>query len=228
MGARMNFNFDTPPDRRGTDSQKWQKYAGRDVLPMWVADMDFESAPPIVEAIQRRAKHGIFGYSRPVKSTVDAVIGALAARYRWQVDPSWIVWLPGLVCGLNVAIRAFTEPGEDVLSLSPIYPPFTLAPKSQGRVARNVPLASAVNPRTKMLILCHPHNPVARVWTREEIAWLANFCARHDLVLCSDEIHCDLLLEPGAVHEPMGVVAPGESARTATFMAPSKTFNVPG
>jgi cystathionine beta-lyase len=240
----MTFNFDTPPDRRGTDSQKWQKYAGRDVLPMWVADMDFESAPAIVEAIQRRAAHGIFGYSRPVKATVDAVVGALAARYKWQVDPAWLVWLPGLVCGLNVAIRAFSEPGDEILSLSPIYPPFTIAPTGQGRVAKSVPLAlnteagrwevdwdaleAAATPRSKVLLLCHPHNPVARVWSRDELAWIANFCARKDLVLCSDEIHCDLLLEPGAVHEPVGVVAPGETARTATFMAPSKTFNVPG
>jgi cystathionine beta-lyase len=240
----MTFNFDTPPDRRGTDSQKWQKYAGRDILPMWVADMDFESAPAIVDAIQKRAAHGIFGYSRPVKSAVDAVIEALAARYRWQVDPSWLVWLPGLVCGLNVAIRALTEAGDEVLSLSPIYPPFTIAPKGQGRVARNVPLAlnatasrweidwealeAAVTPRTKLLLFCHPHNPVARVWSREELARIAEFCARHDIVLCSDEIHCDLLLKKDSVHEPLGIVAPGEAARTLTFMAPSKTFNVPG
>jgi cystathionine beta-lyase len=240
----MTFNFDTPPDRRGTDSQKWQKYAGRDILPMWVADMDFESSPAIVEAIQKRAAHGIFGYSRPVKATVDAVVGALASRYSWQVDPSWIVWLPGLVCGLNVAVRALTEPGDEVLSLSPIYPPFTMTPKCQGRVARSVPLAldakarrweidwdaleAAVTPRTKVLLFCHPHNPVARVWTRPELVRIAEFCSRHNIVLCSDEIHCDLLLEPGAIHEPVGVVAPGESARTATFMAPSKTFNVPG
>jgi cysteine-S-conjugate beta-lyase len=240
----MTFNFDTLPDRRGTDSQKWQKFAGRDVLPMWVADMDFMSAPAIVQAIQRRAAHGIFGYARPVKSTVDAVVGALAARYKWEIDPSWIVWLPGLVVGLNVAIRAFTEPGDEVLSLSPIYPPFTMAPKGQGRVAKSVPLAldtdagrweidwdalkAAVTPRTKVLLFCHPHNPVARVWTRDELTKVSEFCAQHDLFLCSDEIHCDLLLEPGAVHEPIGVVAPGETARTATFMAPSKTFNVPG
>jgi cystathionine beta-lyase len=240
----MTFNFDTLPDRRGTDSQKWQKFAGRDVLPMWVADMDFMSAPAIVQAIQRRAAHGIFGYARPVKSTVDAVVGALAARYKWEIDPSWIVWLPGLVVGLNVAIRAFTEPGDEVLSLSPIYPPFTMAPKGQGRVAKSVPLAldtdagrweidwdalkAAVTPRTKVLLFCHPHNPVARVWTRAELTKVSEFCAQHDLFLCSDEIHCDLLLEPGAVHEPIGVVAPGETARTATFMAPSKTFNVPG
>ena len=137
----MTFNFDTLPDRRGTDSQKWQKFAGRDVLPMWVADMDFMSAPAIVQAIQRRAAHGIFGYARPVKSTVDAVVGALASRYGWQIDPSWIVWLPGLVVGLNTAIRAFTEPGDEVLSLSPIYRRFTFARKGQGGFAKNVPVA---------------------------------------------------------------------------------------
>ena len=204
----------------------------------------FRVLPAIVEALQKRVAHGIFGYSRPVKATVDAVVGALASRYRWRVDPSWIVWLPGLVCGLNVAIKALTEPGDEVLSLSPIYPPFTVAPRGQGRVARNVPLSldtaarrweidwealeAAVTPRTRVLLFCHPHNPVARVWTRAELARIAEFCARHDLVLCSDEIHCDLLLDAGAVHEPVGVVAPAESARTATFMAPSKTFNVPG
>jgi len=240
----MTFNFDTLPDRRGTDSQKWQKYAGRDVLPMWVADMDFMSAPAIIAALQHRAAHGVYGYARPVKSAVDAVVDALAARYGWKIDPAWIVWLPGLVSGLNVAIRAFSEPGDEILSLSPIYPPFLMAPKTQGRVAKHVPLAldsdagrweidwdaleASVTPRTRVFLLCHPHNPVARVWTRDEVAKIAAFCAKHDLVLCSDEIHCDLLLEPGAVHETVGVVAPGEAARTATFMAPSKTFNVPG
>jgi len=137
----MTFNFDTPPDRRGTDSQKWQKYAGRDVLPMWVADMDFEAAPAIVEALHRRVSHGIFGYSRPVPSTIDAVVGALASRYRWQIDPSWIVWLPGLVCGLNVASRAFAAEGDEVLSLSPVYAPFVMGPRQQDRKARSVPLA---------------------------------------------------------------------------------------
>ena len=110
----MTFNFDTPPDRLGTDSQKWQKYAGREVLPMWVADMDFEVAPVITEAVRRRLDHRIYGYARPVKSTVDAVVDALAARYRWTIDPAWIVWLPGLVCGLNVAARAFAEDREEI------------------------------------------------------------------------------------------------------------------
>jgi len=240
----MTFNFDAPPDRRGTDSQKWQKYAGRDVLPMWVADMDFEVAPAIVEALRARVGHGVFGYARPVSSTLDAIVESFSARYRWPVDPSWIVWLPGIVCGLNVAARAFAGDGDEVLSLSPIYPPFTTAPRNQGRVPRSVPLAlssaarrweidwdaleRAVTPRTKLLLFCHPHNPVARVWSRGEVERIAAFCARHDLVICSDEIHCDLLLEPGAEHEPFAVAVPGESGRLATFMAPSKTFNIPG
>jgi cystathionine beta-lyase len=240
----MSFNFDTPHDRRGTDSQKWQKYAGRDVLPMWVADMDFETAPVIVEALQRRVSQGIFGYSRPVRSTVDAVTGALESRYRWRVDPSWIVWLPGLVCGLNVAVRAFAEEGDEILSLSPIYPPFTTAPRNAGRVPVNVPLAldgaaarwvidwdaleRAVTPRSRMLLFCHPHNPVARVWSQEEVARIAEFSARHNLMLCSDEIHCDLILKQGSVHATLGVAAPDSAARSLTFMAPSKAFNIPG
>ncbi len=240
----MSFNFDKTADRRGSDSQKWQKYAGRDILPMWVADMDFDVAPAIVEAVERRAKHPIFGYARPVKSTVGAIVGAMADRYRWAIDPSWIVWLPGLVCGLNVVCRAFADDGDEVLSLTPVYPPFTAAPRYQGRVAKGVPLVldagarhwgidwealeRAVTPRTRLFIFCHPHNPVARVWTRGEIERIAEFCARHNLVLCSDDIHCDLLLEPGAVHEPFGVVAPGAAARTVTLMAPSKTYNMPG
>jgi cystathionine beta-lyase len=240
----MSSDFDNPPDRRGTDSQKWQKYQGRDVLPMWVADMDFRSPPAIIEAIRRRAEHGIFGYSRPVRSAVETVVRAMHERYGWTIDPAWLVWLPGLVCGLNVAIKALASEGDEVISLTPVYPPFSLAPKGQGRVTRNVPLAlnasagrweidwdameAAVNPRTKVLIICHPHNPVARVWTHEEIARTAEFCSRHGLTLLSDEIHCDLLLEPGARHEPAAVAAPAHSGRIATFMAPSKTYNGPG
>jgi cystathionine beta-lyase len=240
----MTFDFDTPRDRRGTDSQKWQKYAGRDVLPMWVADMDFEVAPAIVDALHRRVAHGIFGYARPAQSTVDAVVGELAMRHGWKTDPSWIVWLPGLVCALNVCVLAFADAGDEVLSLSPVYPPFSSAPRNGGRVTRSVPLAlnrgarrhgalervpvDLPAPRTRVLLFCHPHNPVARVWSRDEIARIAGFCARHSLVLVSDEIHCDLLLDPGAVHEPLAAAAPPEAARTVTLMAPSKTYNIPG
>src|SRR5947209_1582068 len=118
----MSFDFDTPPDRAGTDSQKWQKYAGRDILPMWVADMDFRAAPAIIEALHARVEHGIFGYARPTRSTIDAIVHAMALRYGWNIDPSWLVWLPGLVCGLNVTARAFAGMSDQVLTLTPVYP----------------------------------------------------------------------------------------------------------
>lgn len=238
----MQFDFDTIPQRLGTDSQKWQKYAGRDMLPLWVADMDFKSCPAILDALKERVDHGIFGYARPVKSTTDAIVEACANRYGWTIDPSWIVWLPGLVCGLNVTAQAFAQPGEEVLTLTPVYPPFMTAPKNSGRVSVTVDfvlkdgrwtidwdaLEAAVTPKTKLFFLCNPHNPLARVWRKDELVRLADFCARHDLVLCSDEIHCDLILDPTLPHLPTALVAPEHAARTLTLMAPSKTYNVPG
>ena len=239
-----DFNFDTAPSRVGTDSQKWQKYAGRDILPLWVADMDFVSAPAIVEAIQQRAAHGIFGYARPVASTTEAVVDYCARHYGWQIDPSWLVWLPGLVVGLNVTAQAFAEPGDEVLCLTPVYPPFMTAPRNSGRIARTVPLTldraarrweidwpaleAAVTPRTKLFFLCNPHNPVARVFRRDELARIADFCLRHQLVLCSDEIHCDLILDDTLPHIPTGTLGDDIARRTVTLMAPSKTYNVPG
>ncbi len=237
-----SFDFDHAPERRGTDSQKWQKYAGRDVLPLWVADMDFKSAPAILAALHERIDHGIFGYARPVKATVDAMVDAMQRRYGWKIDPAWIVWLPGLVVGLNVTAQAFAEPGEEVLTLSPVYPPFISAPKNSARVSVQVPfglsdgtwsidweaLERAVTPRTRLFYLCNPHNPLARVWRREELVRLADFCERHNLVFCSDEIHCDLILDPTLPHVPTSVLSPEIAARTITLMAPSKTYNVPG
>ncbi|HEY3757816.1 MAG TPA: PatB family C-S lyase [Opitutaceae bacterium] len=242
----MSFDFDTPVSRIGTDSQKWQKYAGREVLPMWVADMDFKSSPAIVEALHRRVDHGVFGYARPTASTTEAIVSAMAGRYSWKIDPEWLVWLPGLVCGLNVLARGLAEPNDEILSFSPVYPPFTLGPKFQQRSARPVPLLppsashphwtmdwaaleAAVTPRTRMVYFCQPHNPLARVWRRVEIRQLADFCARHDLILCSDEIHCDLILEPSLLpHVPTVAAAPEHAARIVTLMAPSKAYNLPG
>ena len=236
------FDFDHAPERRGTDSQKWQKYAGRDVLPLWVADMDFVSAPPILDALRARVDHGVFGYARPTAATVEAVTGALAQRYGWKVDPEWIVWLPGLVVGLNVTAQAFAGPGEEVLTLTPVYPPFMSAPRNSGRSPVGVPftlaggkweidweaLERAVTPRTRLFYLCNPHNPLARVWRRAELERLGEFCVRHNLVLCSDEIHCDLILDPSLPHIPSATLSPALAARSVTLMAPSKTYNVPG
>jgi len=239
----MTYDFDTTPDRRGTDSQKWQKYAGRDVLPLWVADMDFRSAPEVIAALQERVAHGVFGYARPTAAQVDAVVAAFAGRYGWWIDPAWLVWLPGLVVGLNVTARAFAGPNEAVLCTPPVYPPFMTAPAHQGRRLVTVPLAldgaarrwtidwdaleRAVTPQTKLFFLCNPHNPVARVFRREELVRLADFCLRHGLVLCSDEIHCDLILDD-LPHVPTALLGAEAAGRTITLMAPSKTYNLPG
>ena len=239
----MTYDFDTPVDRRGTDSQKWQKYAGRDILPLWVADMDFRAAPEIVAALRARIDHGVFGYARPLPSTVDAIVAALHGRYGWSVEPSWLVWLPGLVVGLNVATRAFAQPGEAVLCTPPVYPPFMTAPVHQGREVVLAPLAldrparrweidwraleSAVTPRTRLFFLCNPHNPVARVFRRDELERLAEFCRRHDLILCADEIHCDLILDD-STHIAIASLGEEIARRTVTLMAPSKTYNLPG
>ena len=237
----MNFNFDTPTNRVGTDSQKWQKYAGRDVLPMWVADMDFKSSPAILAALHERVEHGIYGYARPTKATMDVMVAAMDSRYGWSIDPACIVWLPGLVCGLNVTAQAFAEPGDEVLTLAPIYPPFISAPKNSARVSVSVDLQlkdgrwdidwdalkAAVTPRTKLFLLCNPHNPVARVWRREELTRMGEFCVHHNLVLCSDEIHCDLILDD-LPHIPTALLGEEIARRSITLMAPSKTYNVPG
>jgi cystathionine beta-lyase len=240
----MSFDFDHPPERRGTDSQKWQKYAGRDVLPMWVADMDFRAPPAVIEALQRRVADGVYGYARPVPSQVAAVVETLSQLHGWTIDPEWIVWLPGLVVGLNVTATAAAGPGEEILCLTPVYPPFMSAPRNAGRVPVTVPLAyatasrtweidwdaleRAVTPRTRAFFLCNPHNPVARVFRRDELEKLAEFCVRHRLVLCSDEIHCDLILEPGLRHIPTGTLGGAIAQQTITLIAPSKTYNIPG
>ena len=241
----MPYDFDAPPDRRNTDSQKWQKYAGRDVLPMWVADMDFRSPPEVLAALQARIDHGVLGYARPTKSTVDAVVEMFQQRHGWAVDPAWLVWLPGLVVGLNVTARAFAQPGEGVLGCIPVYPPFLTAPTNQGRQAQAANLAlvrsgtaarweidwealeRAVTPQTKIFFFCHPHNPVARVWRREELERVAGFCLKHHLLLCSDEIHCDLVLD-NVPHAAAGTLGGDIARRTITLLSPSKTYNLAG
>lgn len=237
----MAFDFTTVPARLNTDSQKWQKYAGRDILPMWVADMDFLAPPAVITALHTRVEHGIYGYARPVPSTLEAVVNAFQQRYGWTIDPSWIVWLPGMVSGLNLCALAFAAEGDELLTLAPVYPPFLNPGRYFGRRTTRVAwqliagrweidwpaLEAAVSPRTKIFYLCNPHNPIARVWRRAELARLGEFCARHDLLLVSDEIHCDLILDD-LPHLPSATINPALAARTITLMAPSKTYNIPG
>ena len=238
----MSFDFTTPPERQHTDSQKWQKYAGRDILPMWVADMDFVSPPAVLAALHDRVDHGIFGYARPLPSTLDAVRSSFQHNYGWEIDPSWIVWLPGMVCGLNLASLAFASDTENYLTLTPVYPPFLSSGRHFGRRAVRSPwvlrdsrweidwdaLTAAITPATKLFYLCNPHNPIGRVWRRAELERLATFCIEHDLVLISDEIHCDLILEDTLPHVPSASLGAEIAERTITLMAPSKTYNIPG
>ena len=237
----MNFDFDRPIDRTTSDSQKWRKYAGRDILPLWVADMDFAAPPAVIDALQARVAHGVLGYAKPLPSLNDAVVAYCARRYGWVIDASWIVWLPGLVTGLNVAAAAFGAEGDEILTATPVYPPFMSAPANQrrrtvaGPMARRGArweldfdaLARAITPRTKQFFLCSPHNPVGRAFSRAELEQVAAFCLRHNLVLVSDEIHCDLVLDDIA-HVPAASLSPEIAAHSVTLMAPSKTYNIPG
>lgn len=236
------FDFDAVIDRSNTSSEKWERYAGRDIIPLWVADMDFKSPPAVLEALQDRVCHGVFGYSSPPTELVQVVLALLAQEYGWSVQPEWLVWLPGLVCGLNVACRAVGEAGDAVITYTPVYPPFLTAPGLAGRELVTVPLQShagrwemdltalrhAVTPRTRLLMLCSPHNPVGRVWDREELLALAQLAEQHDLVICSDEIHAGLVLDKDKQHIPFASLAPEIARRTITLLAPSKTFNIPG
>ena len=234
------MDFDTIIERRDTASFKWDRYEP-DVLPLWVADMDFASPPAVTEALERRAAHGVYGYALVQESLTQAIVEHLDRRYGWSVEPSWLVWLPGVVPGLTMAAMAFAAPGERVMTIVPAYPPFLEVPGGQGRQLLTVParlaggrwqlpldaMEAAVTPDTRVLLFCHPHNPLGRVWSRDEVVAVADFCRRHDIVLVSDEIHCDLLLDP-VTHVPSLVAAPDVTDRAVTLMSPSKTFNLPG
>jgi cystathionine beta-lyase len=214
---------------------KWNRYAGRDVLPMWVADMDFPVAPAIQEALHRRVDHGVFGYAEPWPSLVQAVVDHLAREYAWTVDPAWLVWLPGIVTGLNVACRAV---GGGAFTATPVYPPFlsaservTTAPLRRGEARWEWDLAAveaALAPETRLFLLCHPHNPVGRAWEEAELLAIADLAERRGLVVCSDEIHCGLVLDADRRHRPFATLPHAAARRSITLMAPSKTFNLPG
>ncbi len=236
------FDFDTPIERRNTDSAKWHKYAGKDIIPMWVADMDFASPTPVTDALRRRISHGVFGYGVAAAELTGAVVAHLDNAFHWPIDPKWIVWLPGLVTGLNVACRSTGEPGDKVLTTVPAYPPFLSTPENSGKVLVASPmqyvnhrweldfdsLKASIDAHTAMFILCNPHNPTGRVFNREELTALARLCLDRNLIICSDEIHCDLVLEPGCNHIPLASLSPEIARHTITLMAPSKTYNIPG
>jgi len=245
----MEFDFATPVERRhppGGDwpSQKWHRY-GDDVLPLWVADMDLVSPPAVIEALRARVEHGVFGYGQIPDSLRETLCAWSAAHYGWAIEPQWQLWLPGVVPALHLASLALTAPGDGVLTVTPIYPPFLKVAERTGRrhqqaamrppTAAGAPwqldlaaLEAAITPETRLLLWCHPHNPTGRVWTREELAGLAELVVRHDLCVVSDELHCDLLLDAHARHVPLAAAFPELASRTLTLWAPSKTFNLAG
>jgi cystathionine beta-lyase len=239
---KFHFDFDTPVDRSSTGSEKWNKYKGRDIIPLWVADMDFRSPPAVIAALHERVEHGVFGYTHPPESLIEATVEHLQRDFAWQVQPEWLVWLPGLVCGLNVLCRAVGSAGDEVLTFTPVYPPFMSAPTLSQRTTLKVPLQlvagrwvadlealeRAITPRTKLLLLCSPHNPVGRAWSREELQQFAAVAERHDLIIGSDDIHAGLILDQGNRHLPISTLSPEIARRTITLLAPSKSYNIPG
>lgn len=242
MTVPPRFDFDAPIDRRNSDSEKWDKYQGRDIIPLWVADMDFRSPPAIIEALHERVSHGVFGYTHPPKGLTAAVLDHLEQDFGWQAEPEWIVWLPGLVCGLNVLCRAVGKAGDAVATFVPVYPPFLSAPSLSQRTLITAPLhvqdgrwapdmatlEQVITPQTRLLLLCNPHNPVGRAWSREELLRFAELAERHNLVIGSDEIHAGLILDLDKRHCPIAALSPEIARRTITLFAPSKTYNIPG
>jgi len=236
------FDFDSVVDRKESSSLKWNRYRGKDVIPLWVADMDFPSPPAVIEALHERVSHGVFGYTLAPAELEEEICNFHLREYGWEISPEWLVWLPGLVTGLNVACRAVGAPGDDVATFTPVYPPFLSAPPLSERAVVKVPLhctqgcwgwdlaelERALTPRTTHILLCSPHNPVGRVWTREELLELGELAARRDLIVCSDEIHAGLVLDPDRPHIPFATLSPELARRCITLQAPSKTFNIPG
>lgn len=242
---QRNFNFDEFVNRKGTGCAKWdaceEVFGTADVLPLWVADMDFRSPPAVVEALVRRASEGVFGYTRVSPSVTRSLVEWLERRHGWKIEPEWVVYTPGVIPGLSFAIQALTRPGDNVIIQPSVYPPFFSALRSNGCHASLNQLkleagkyrldlddmASRFDERTSLFVLCSPHNPVGRVWEEAELRAMGELCRRHDVVIVSDEIHSDLILN-GARHLPIASLSPELARRTITLVSPAKTFNLPG
>jgi cysteine-S-conjugate beta-lyase len=231
----VKFDFDTPVERAGTWSTRWERYAGRDVIPLWVADSDFRAPPAVLEALSRRVAHGVFGYSAPPEALREAIVARLQRLYGWRVEPAWIVFLPGVVPGLHLAARQLVSPDGHVLVPRPVYQHLKRAPELARRPFSEVSLVlergrwlldlDALRKNASALFLCNPHNPGGTVFRRDELERIAALTG--DAIIVSDEIHCDLVLEPGLRHVPIASLSPEISRRTVTLMSPNKAFNFP-
>lgn len=240
----MTYDFDELLERRGTDSVKWdgvQEVWGRDdLLPLWVADMDFRTPPFVMDALQRQLSGGVLGYTRPCADWAPAICDWLLRRHGWQVETGWISFVPGIVRAQALALLCFTRPGDRVAVMNPVYHPFFLVTQRLEREVVFSPLVLRDGhyhidyarleqdlDGCRVLILCNPHNPGGRVWTEDELRRVADICHRRGVMVLSDEIHADLTL-PGYRHHPFATVSPQAAAISLTFMAPSKAFNMPG
>lgn len=240
-GSLMQLDLDTRIDRRCTESAKWRRY-GEDVLPLWVADMDFCSPPPVIAALRERVEHGIFGYGTEPEDLREVIVERLARRYGWRVSPEALVFIPGVVTGLNIACQAVAEPGGAVFVQTPVYGPFLHVAEHAGMAQEEMELtrlgdgsyavdmdrmAAAMSARCLAFLLCNPHNPVGRVYRPDELAAMAELCLARGAIIVADEIHCDFVYD-GRRHTPIATLSPEVEARTITLLAPSKTFNVAG
>ncbi len=237
----MNYNFDEMPDRKRSESIKWH-YFDEDVLPMWVADMDFVSPQPVIQALQERVAQGVFGYAGELPGLREVIIERMQRLYQWQIAAQDLVFVPGVVTGFNVAAQAFVGSGEGLLIQPPVYMPFLSTARNVDGLSQEALLSArvdgyyhfdadafeaAITDQTRLFLLCNPHNPVGRVYKRQELETLAEICLRHNLLVCSDEIHCDLVFS-GQRHIPIASLNPEIAQNTITLMAPSKTFNIAG
>ena len=238
-----NWNFDEIIERRGTYAEKYN-FENRpdDTIPLWVADMDFRVCPSVTEALRSRAEHGIYGYSNPGKEYYDALLGWFSSRFGWQTEKDWVVNTPGVVYALNTAVRSLTQPQDAVMILTPVYRPFFNVVLNNGRTLVECPLVNQdgayqidfadferkiIDNNVKMFILCSPHNPIGRVWQKEELEQIADICLRHNVLVVSDEIHADFVY-PGYKHIPFASLSKEAEQHCIVCTAPSKTFNLAG
>lgn len=238
--------FDEPINRLASGSEKWDAleeiFGVADALPMWVADMDFAAPPSVVQALQSRVQHGVYGYTMRTREYHEAVRGWMQRRHGWDIQDEWIVFTPGIVPALSIAVQRFTKPGDAVIIQTPVYAPFYQVVRGQDRELMTNPLklenghysmdleqleSCLQTGRVKMLILCSPHNPVGRVWTHEELEKLSKLCLQYNVLIVSDEIHADLVHQRGT-HTPLSLVSAEIAERSIICTAPSKTFNIPG
>jgi len=237
----MSFDFDQVLDRRSSDSTKWRKY-GPDVLPLWVADMDFRCPEPVLSALHRRVEHGIFGYGQEPPELRSELVEHLQRFHNWEISPEWLVFVPGVVSGFNVACRALTRPGDGLLVQTPVYFPILRVPDNAHLTMNSMELTQRpdgqyevdlelferiITGRTRVFILCNPQNPLGRVFRKDELEQMAEVCLRHGVAIVSDEIHCDLVFS-GHRHLSVAALDPEIARRSITLLAPSKTYNIAG